>query len=125
MTEVTSGFKHSQLNDTRLITKYAYHYLKSVFSKVEVQKGLVTADFRKMLGVQSADEKKDRDKHSHHAIDATILSLIPVAAKRDKILELFYKIQEEKKLYFNTEYLGERIAKRKFALSNWEYFFFT
>ena len=111
MTEVTSGFKHSQLNDTRLITKYAYHYLKSVFSKVEVQKGLVTADFRKMLGVQSADEKKDRDKHSHHAIDATILSLIPVAAKRDKILELFYKIQEEKKLYFNTEYWEKELQK--------------
>lgn len=124
MTEVTSGFKHSQLNDTRLITKYAYHYLKSVFSKVEVQKGLVTADFRKMLGVQSADEKKDRDKHSHHAIDATILSLIPVAAKRDKILELFYKIQEEKKLYFNTEY-WEKELQRNSLLSNWEYFFFT
>ncbi len=111
MTEVTSGFKHSQLNDTRLITKYAYHYLKSVFSKVEVQKGLVTADFRKMLGVQSADEKKDRNKHSHHAIDATILSLIPVAAKRDKILELFYKIQEEKKLNFNTEYWEKELQK--------------
>jgi CRISPR-associated endonuclease Csn1 len=98
MIEVTSGFKHSQLNDTRLITKYAYHYLKSVFSKVEVQKGSVTADFRKMLGVQSVDEKKDRERHSHHAIDAAILSLIPVAAKCDKMLELFYKIQEEKKL---------------------------
>ena len=89
MTEVTDGFKHSQLNDTRLITKYAYHYLKSVFSKVEVQKGLVTANFRKILGVQSVDEKKSRDKHSHHAIDATILSLIPVAAKRDRICLLY------------------------------------
>ena len=55
--------------------------------------------------------KKDRDKHSHHAIDATILSLIPVAAKRDKILELFYKIQEEKKLYFNTEYWEKELQK--------------
>nr|AME16449.1 CRISPR-associated protein Cas9 [uncultured bacterium] len=111
MTEVTKGFKHSQLNDTRLITKYAYHYLKSVFSKVEVQKGSVTADFRKMLGVQSVDEKKSRDKHSHHAIDAAILSLIPVAAKRDKMLELFYKIQEEKKLNRNTEDLEQALQK--------------
>ena len=111
MTEVTSGFKHSQLNDTRLITKYAYHYLKSVFSKVEVQKGSVTADFRKMLGVQSVDEKKDREKHSHHAIDAAILSLIPTAAKRDKMLELFYKIQEEKKLNRNTEDLEQALQK--------------
>ncbi len=111
MTEVTSGFKHSQLNDTRLITKYAYHYLKSVFSKVEVQKGGVTADFRKMLGVQSVDEKKDREKYSHHAIDAVILSLIPVAAKRDKMLELFYKIDEEKKLNNDTTELEQALQK--------------
>ena len=46
-------------------TKYAYHYLKSVFSKVEVQKGSVTTDFRKMLGVQSVDEKKDRENKNN------------------------------------------------------------
>ncbi len=112
MTEVTSGFKHSQLNDTRLITKYAYHYLKSVFSKVEVQKGLVTADFRKMLGVQSIDEKKNRDKHSHHAIDATILSLIPASAKRDEMLKLFYEIQEGKKLDSDTTHLKEKLQEK-------------
>lgn len=97
MTEVTTGFRNNQLNDTRIITKYAYHYLKTVFNKVEVQKGSVTANFRKMLGVQSLDEKKSRDKHSHHAIDATILTLIPVASKRYRMIELFYKIQEKKK----------------------------
>lgn len=97
MTEVTTGFRNNQLNDTRIITKYAFHYLKTVFGKVEVQKGSVTANFRKILGVQSLDEKKSRDKHSHHAIDATVLTLIPVAAKRDRMIELFYKIQEKKK----------------------------
>lgn len=111
MTEVTSGFKHSQLNDTRLITKYAYHYLKSVFNKVEVQKGSVTADFRKILGVQSVDEKKSRDKHSHHAIDAAVLALIPVASKRDKMLEIFYKIQEEKKLNRSVSVLEQALQK--------------
>jgi CRISPR-associated endonuclease Csn1 len=113
MIEVTSGFKNSQLNDTRLITKYAYHYLKSVFSKVDVQKGSVTADFRKMLGIQSADEKKNRDKHSHHAIDAAILSCIPVAAKRDKMLELFYKIQENKKLNLSTDFEERELERER------------
>ena len=103
MTEVTSGFRNSQLNDTRIITKYAYHYLKTVFNKVEVQNGRYTADFRKMLGVQSVDEKKSRDKHSHHAIDATMLTLIPVAARRDKMLELFYKKTEERNLHGESE----------------------
>ena len=111
MTEVTSGFRNSQLVDTRIITKYAYHYLKTVFNKVEVQKGSVTANFRKMLGVQSIDEKKSRDKHSHHAIDATMLTLVPVAAKRDKMLELFYKIQEKKRLGENTSSFENALRK--------------
>ena len=111
MTEVTSGFRNSQLNDTRIITKYAFHYLKTVFNRVDVQKGSVTANFRKMLGIQSIDEKKSRDKHSHHAIDATVLTLIPTAAQRDKMLELFYKIQEE-------EWLGHNISTLVRELEN-------
>ena len=113
MTEVTSGFRNSQLVDTRIITKYAYHYLKTVFNKVEVQKGSVTANFRKMLGIQSIDEKKSREKHSHHAIDATMLTLVPTAAKRDKMLELFYKIQEKKKLNEDTTYLEKELEREK------------
>ncbi|MBR5354083.1 MAG: hypothetical protein IK126_10260 [Bacteroidales bacterium] len=92
--ELDLGFRNRQLVDTRIITKYAFHYLKSVFTRVDVQKGRITADFRKILGVQSVDEKKDRAKHSHHAVDATILTMIPVAAKRDRIIELFYQVQE-------------------------------
>ena len=92
--ELDLGFRNSQLVDTRIITKYAFHYLKSVFSRVDVQKGSITADFRKILGVQSVDEKKDREKHSHHAIDAAILTMIPSSAKRDRMIELFYQEQE-------------------------------
>ncbi len=92
--ELNTGFLNSQLVDTRIITKYAFHYLKSVFDRVDVQKGSVTATFRKILGVQSTDDKKDRSKHSHHAVDAAILTLIPTADKRDRMLELFYRLQE-------------------------------
>lgn len=109
MTEVTSGFRNSQLVDTRIITKYAYHYLKTVFNKVEVQKGSVTADFRKMLGIQSMYEKKSRDKHSHHAVDATILTLIPTAAKRDQMLELYYTIQEKQKMNEDVSTMQRRL----------------
>ena len=109
--EVTSGFRNSQLNDTRIITKYAYHYLKTVFNKVEVQNGRYTADFRKMLGIQSIDEKKNRDKHSHHAIDAAVLTMIPVAAKRDRMLELFYQIEEDEKLHKNVTTKKEKLRK--------------
>ena len=113
MTEITLGFRNNQLNDTRIITKYAYHYLKTVFNSVEVQKGSTTANFRKMLGVQSVDEKKSRDKHSHHAIDATILTLVPTAAQRDRMLELFYRIQEQKRANENTELLEKELEREK------------
>ena len=103
MTEVTDGFRNSQLVDTGIITKYATLYLKSLFHNVEVQKGSATAEFRKMLGIQAMDEKKNRSLHSHHAIDATVLTLIPVAAKRQKMLKLYYEIEELKELGLNSD----------------------
>lgn len=97
MTELTESFRNNQLNDTRTITKYAYHYLKTAFNYVSVQRGSTTAEFRKILGIQSQDEKKDRSLHSHHAIDASVLTLIPTEANKKKMLELYYEIDECKK----------------------------
>jgi len=96
ITEITTGFKNSQKVDTQLISKYAFHYLKTYFDKVDVQKGSITAEFRKIYQLQVTDEKKDRSKHSHHAKDAAVLTLIPVAAKRDAILEKYYEAKENK-----------------------------
>ncbi len=93
-TEITPKFRSSQLNDTRIISKYAYHYLKTVFGRVVVQRGETTAVFRKIFGFQSAYEKKDRSRHTHHAIDALTLSLIPYGPKRERMMELFYEKQE-------------------------------
>ncbi len=101
--EVTSGFKNSQLVDTQLISKYALHYLKSVFTSVDVQKGSVTSDFRKILGIQNEYEKKKRDKHSHHAIDASVLTLIPKSATRDRMLKLYNeKLEKRDRLKGNS-----------------------
>ena len=98
ITEYKDGFKNSQLVDTSIIAKYAMAFLKSVFTRVDAEKGAVTAEFRKIFGFQNAYEKKDRSLHSHHAIDATVLTLIPSAAKRDRMLKLFYKREELKDL---------------------------
>lgn len=99
MQEVTTGFKNSQKVDTQLISKYAFHYLKSYFDKVDVQKGSITAEFRKIYGLQSVDKVKDRSEHSHHAKDAAVLTLIPVAAKRDEILKSYYEHKESSLAY--------------------------
>lgn len=109
--EWKDGFRNNQLNDTRIITKYAYHFLKTVFGEVTVQRGEMTANFRKALGVQSLEEKKNRDLHSHHAIDATILTLIPTNTKRDKLLELFYQKEELYKQSQHDKTLAPKIRE--------------
>lgn len=104
VTEIKDGFRHSQLVDTRVITRYATLYLKSLFSNVDVQKGEVTSVFRKILGLQAAEQAKDRSNYAHHAIDATMLTLMPVPAKRERMLRLFYQIEEKKKAGHDAQY---------------------
>lgn len=96
-TEVPQGFKNSQLIDTQIISKYAYHYLKTVFNKVDVIKGSNTSDFRKIYGIQPKETLKDRTKHYHHAIDALVLTMIPQPKKREEILKKAYEYEEENK----------------------------
>lgn len=84
--EYRSSWRNSQLKDTQIITKYALPYLKTIFNKVEVQKGSITAAFREIFGIQPKLEKKDRKIHSHHAVDAAVLTLIPSSAIRDQLL---------------------------------------
>lgn len=98
--EYKAGWRNSQLKDTQVVTKYALPFLKTVFKKVDVQKGSITDDFRKIYKVQPRLEKKKRDKHSHHAIDAAVLTLIPQAAIRDKIL-LRYNEAKDKNLPYH------------------------
>ncbi|MBS3944833.1 MAG: hypothetical protein KGZ42_05000 [Melioribacter sp.] len=90
--EFKSGWRNSQLRDTQTITKYALPYLKTVFNKVEVQKGIITAEFRKIYNVGF---EKDRSKHTHHAVDAAILTLIPTAVSRDKLLKAHFEAVEK------------------------------
>jgi CRISPR-associated endonuclease Csn1 len=106
MKEVTTGFKNSQKVDTQLISKYAFHYLKTYFDRVDVQKGSITAEFRKIYALQVPDQKKDRSKHSHHAKDAAVLTLIPIAVKRDVILKEYYEHKERKQSFVCEPYKG-------------------
>lgn len=84
MTEVPEGFSLRQGIGIGLISKYAGLYLKSLFHKaddrdrsnVRVVKGLTTAEFRKMWGIQGIYEQKSRDNHVHHCIDAITIACI-------------------------------------------------
>lgn len=101
-TEYKAGWRNSQLRDTQTITKYSIPYLKTVFKKVEAQKGTITSDFRKIYKIQPRYEKKERIKHSHHAIDAAVLTLIPTAVIRDKIL-LRYNEDKERGISYHEK----------------------
>jgi CRISPR-associated endonuclease Csn1 len=96
ITEYKASWRNSQLRDTQIITKYAVPYLKTVFHKVEVQKGAVTAAFREIYNVQF---KKDRTSHTHHAIDAAVLTLIPSHVKRDELLAKYFEKLELKQSF--------------------------
>ncbi|WP_116787333.1 type II CRISPR RNA-guided endonuclease Cas9 [Flavobacterium psychrotrophum] len=89
LVEYNPAWKNSQLRDTQIITKYTLPYLKTVFSKVAVEKGSVVHAFKEIYEVNPPFEKKNRKVHSHHAIDAAILTLIPPFYDRDKILQKY------------------------------------
>ena len=84
MTEVPQGFALRQGAGIGLISKYAALYLKSYFHdtlhpdrrQVFSIKGTVTSEFRKMWGIQDEYEKKSRDSHTHHCIDAIVIACI-------------------------------------------------
>jgi CRISPR-associated endonuclease Csn1 len=76
MTEVPEGFSNRQGIDIGIISKYARLYLKSVFPKTYVVKGLTTAEFRRMWGLQEQYEKKERVNHAHHLVDAVTIACI-------------------------------------------------
>lgn len=104
--EIPKWWKNSQIVDTQIVTKYARAYLKSLFHRVEVQKakqnsndsqdGMVNI-FKKIYKIKG-DEQKDRTRHSHHAIDAAVLTLIPGSARREEILRRHYESLDKKDL---------------------------
>lgn len=89
ITEYKAGWRNNQIRDTQIITRYALPYFKTLFKRVSVEKGGVTDIFKKVYKVQSIDAKKDRSVHSHHAQDAAILTLIPNAFHRERIIKAY------------------------------------
>lgn len=74
--EINNQFTNANLIDTRIIAKYARAYLNSYFNKVNVVNGKITDTLRKIWGLQSEEEVKDRSNHIHHCIDAIVVACI-------------------------------------------------
>ena len=84
MSEVPEGFARRQGAGIGLISKYAALYLKSYFHdslhpehrQVYSIKSPLTKEFRTMWGIQEEHEKKSRETHTHHCIDAIVIACI-------------------------------------------------
>lgn len=76
MTEVPEDFSRRQGATAGIVARYARLFLKSLFDDVSIVKGAATADFRKAWKLQSVDEKKSRDNHTHHQVDAVVIACI-------------------------------------------------
>ncbi len=101
--EIKDSWVRRQLTDTQMVSKYAREFLKTHFKKVAVQKGNTTSDYRKIFGFQEKKDKKDRTKHTHHSIDAAVLTLIPTnSSKRIDILNKMYRLAETQGRQYRT-----------------------
>lgn len=100
MDEVPEGFARRQGAGIGLIGKYAGMYLRSLFheagesrkANVRVVKGAMTAGFRKLRGVQDEWERKSRDNHTHHCIDAIVIACIGL--EEHNVASRYYRDRE-------------------------------
>lgn len=87
------GFTRRQGTDISVISRYGRLFLLSLFSRVDVVKGSMTAEFRKRWGIQSAYEKKNRANHVHHCIDA--ITIACMGKQEYEVLSSFYHLDEQ------------------------------
>ncbi len=71
-----NGFSRRQLVDTGVMSRHAVFLLKSVYPNTYSRNGRVTEWVRKAWGIQGVYEKKNRNDHVHHAIDAMCIAAL-------------------------------------------------
>ena len=101
MTQVPEGFSRRQGTDISVISRYARLFLKSVFPKVFIVKGIATSDFRKIWGLQDLYAKKERVNHVHHCIDAIVIACIGPGEYAD--LARYYHDDEQHRWYGHSK----------------------
>ncbi len=97
------GFTRRQGTDISVISRYGRLYLLSLFNRVDVVKGSMTAAFRKIWGIQSAYEKKNRENHVHHCIDAITIACMGKQEYDD--LSAWYHADEENRSHNSGQYI--------------------
>ncbi len=102
-------FISSQLNDTRYMSRVAQDYLKQLGADISVSKGITTSWLRHQWGLNNLigeTNKKDRNDHRHHAIDAVVIACVDRSfyqklIKEAKDLERTHSSLHMKDLHFD------------------------
>ena len=100
MKEVPSDYRKNQDVDNSIISKYARPYLKTIFRNIYTIKGVTTAEFRKMWGLQE-DEKKDRSTFLNHTVDAIVIACI--GPNEYSQMAHYYQNEEESEWFGNKK----------------------
>ena len=90
-------FISNQLSDTRYISRETGKYLRKLGCDITFTKGGATSWLRHQWGLNSllgSNEKKSRDDHRHHAIDATVIALTDRSLYR-KIVHLASESEDD------------------------------
>ena len=109
MTEVPEGFARRQGVSIGLISRYARLYLKSVFKRVFVVKGIITSEFRKIWGIQDEYSKKERVNHVHHCIDAITIACIG-RSEYDRLAQYYHEDDDEQAWFERLKDLSEELG---------------
>ncbi|MEM9424776.1 MAG: type II CRISPR RNA-guided endonuclease Cas9, partial [Spirochaetota bacterium] len=135
--DISDGFIHRNLVDTRIINKYAKEYLKSYFEHVYTARGAQVSGFRKtVLNLEMRESEvllegrevaeKDRSEHSHHMVDALALCFLApfLLQKQGKHLELedYYRAFERMKYCGEPERIRieQALPQHRRKMLNWQ-----
>ena len=118
-----SDFTERHLNDTRYIGRLAKEYLEHIcpFNKIDVLTGRLTALLRGHWGLnsvlgdhnQTQEIKKNRNDHSHHAVDAIVIGM----TSRSMLQKVAAAANRAEELHLDR--LFERSANGKSPIDPW------
>ena len=104
--DLGADFSERQLRDTAYIAREARDFLLKLYTKeegkalpVETSNGMITAQLRQLWGLNSllaVDDKKNRDDHRHHALDAAVVALVTPGVTRQMNLQSQYWLRGER-----------------------------
>ncbi|MCL2566895.1 MAG: type II CRISPR RNA-guided endonuclease Cas9 [Alphaproteobacteria bacterium] len=121
--KLRENFSNNQLNDTRYITKVAKQYLSALVENnhnVVCMQGKITSSYRHYLGLNeilnvNEENKKNRDDHRHHSLDAITVALI----NRGLVQKVSGELENRMQKFKEQKIVGEAYLKeRKSAMGD-------